>query len=74
MKQRRLWNEFKCAQVRICAPFRVDATEATAPGYRRIFWRLLSRRFDRWSQWHFEDVLRDEVEHKLVPIEEVSCG
>lgn len=63
MTQLALWNEHKCAQRRILAPFEVDATEATAPGYRRIFWRLLSRRIVRWNPLHFEMVLRDEVQH-----------
>lgn len=63
MKQLALWYEHKCAQRRILAPFEVDATEVTAPGYRRIFWRLLSRRIHRWNPLQFEMVLLDETQH-----------
>lgn len=63
MKQLALWYEHKCAQRRTLAPFEIDASEATAPGYRRIFWRLLSRRIARWNPLHYEMILRDEVQH-----------
>ncbi len=86
MKQLVLWSEYKCAQKRIYAPFVVDASEATGPGYKRILWRLLSRRapgppFNRHSFLRFEMVLRDEkiatdihlvrdAKDNLVPAEE----
>jgi len=62
--QKRLWHELRGGR-KVLAPFEIDATEASAPGYRNIFWRLLSRRNPNPMRWnlnplHFEMILRDE--------------
>lgn len=67
-RQKRLWFDPPGVQRKVLAPFEVEATEATAPGYRQIFWRLLSRRNPNpvrrsKNPFHFEMVLRNETLH-----------
>ena len=60
----------KHAARRVTPPFCVDACEMTAPGYHRVFWRLLSYRSPTvpalcWNGmvWHPEGIIRDETRH-----------
>jgi hypothetical protein len=63
VKQLSFWHESQIARRKVVAPFEIDCSVATAPGYERVFWRLLSFRnpYRRWNPepWHFEGVLLD---------------